>query len=185
VIRLPWRQPTPLPSPYFSSARTTSMRAPLCFVAAARVQLLGFRQKLASPLSPPVAEQARQAQPFPCPLPPAPPRAVPGQPAVPPVHQQARPSAARCRSSARLLRGPRSPARAPVRPQGAQHRPSTSRRVRVARSPIQQSGLCAAARALFSGRTHNVLGEQHPCFAVISRDPPPSAAQCPHTHRRR
>jgi hypothetical protein len=37
---------------------------------------------------------------------------------------------------------------------------------------------------LFSGRTHNICGDQHPCFAVISRLPSPAATHSPRAHRR-
>jgi hypothetical protein len=56
--------------------------------------------------------------------------------------------------------------------------------VRATRSPNRQSAVCVAVRArVLSGRTHHVLGDQHPCFAIISGLTPPAAAQSPCAHR--
>jgi hypothetical protein len=45
-------------------------------------------------------------------------------------------------------------------------------------------GFAGLFAQLFSGRTHNICGDQHPCFAVIARLPSPAATHGPRAHRR-
>ena len=80
------------------------MPAPACLVASARVQLLRFRQKFASPRSAPAIAQARQVLPLPYLPPRGPQQAVPGRPAVPSVRPQG-PSALRQPLDVGLQRG--------------------------------------------------------------------------------
>jgi hypothetical protein len=44
-------------------------------------------------------------------------------------------------------------------------------------------GFAGLFARLFSGRTHDSCGDQHPCFAVIPRLPSPAAAHGPRSHR--